>query len=112
MNWHYNENRHHEEDTLDLDTGEVTSSDGYKKKDTTYRKVFELFGSKYPLNWRKNTTEINAAKNILEEHGLDKARIALAFHNKFHGETYCPQILKPSDLDRKWQDLQAYRDRV
>lgn len=80
------------------------------KTDLTYRKVFELW-SKYPLNWRANRTEIAAAKNILAEHSLEEAKNALAYAKEYAHEEKCPQILKPSDLDRKWINLQAFRDK-
>jgi hypothetical protein len=82
-----------------------------EKKDTTYLQVFALWG-KYPLNWRQNTTEIQAAKNLLEEHGLEDCQDALKFYGKHKHEEKCPQILKPSDLDRKWVNLEAHADRI
>lgn len=81
------------------------------RQDTSYRAVFDLFG-KYPPNWKTNRTEIQAAKNILEQYGLERAKLALAFRDKYKDDPYFPQILKPSDLDRKWVNLQAYRDKV
>ena len=81
-----------------------------EKKDTSYLKVFELWG-KYPLNWRKNRTEIFAAKNILVEHGLINASKALKFALDNSLDEMCPKVLKPSDLDRKWVNLQLYRDK-
>lgn len=81
-----------------------------QKTDLTYRKVFELW-PKYPLNWRSNRTEIAAAKNILAEHSLEEARNALNYAKQNEHEEKCPQMLKPSDLDRKWVNLQAFRDK-
>lgn len=81
-----------------------------QKTDLTYRKVFELW-PKYPLNWRANRTEIAAAKNILAEHSIEEAKNALDFAETYSHEEMCPQILKPSDLDRKWINLQAFRDK-
>jgi len=83
-------------------------------KDLSYMVVFGLFGGakNYPRNWNTNKTEIQAAKNLLEEHGIEKINLALKFYIKNSDDTYCPQILKPSDLDRKWIALQAYRDKV
>lgn len=82
-----------------------------EKKDTSYRVVFEAFGEDYPFNWRANRTEIAAAKNILVEHSIEEAKNALAFAETYSHEEMCPQILKPSDLDRKWVNLQAFRDK-
>lgn len=80
------------------------------KKDSEYLSVFQLWG-KYPLNWMANRTEIAAAKNMLDEHGLPDIERALTFAAKNKDEEMCPQILKPSDLDRKWVNLQAFRDK-
>lgn len=81
------------------------------KKDTSYYKVFELWG-KYPLNWRENRTEIAAAKNILLEHSIEDAKEALAFYSAHKKHEKCPQILKPSDLDRKWVNLVEFSNKV
>lgn len=81
------------------------------RKDTTYLRVFELWG-KYPLNWKQNRTEIAAGQNILAEHGLEKAANALRFAREHADVPNCPQILKPSDLDRKWVNLLAFKGRV
>lgn len=78
-----------------------------EKKDTTYFKVFELW-KPYPINWRKNTTQIDAAKNLLEEHGLEDVTEALDYYHKNKQQSYIPEILTPSDLDRKWLKLAAY----
>lgn len=80
-----------------------------KKVDTTYRAVFEAFGEDYPFNWRSNRTEIDAAKNLLKESNLKDIGIALAFAEKNKDNPYCPAILKPSDLDRKWDNLLAFK---
>lgn len=82
-----------------------------EKKDTTYVRIFELWG-KYPLNWKVNRTEIQAAKNLLEEHGLEDCKEALDFYKKHKHEEFCPQILKPSDLDRKRAQLMAYNNKI
>lgn len=83
-----------------------------KKKDISYRRVFGLWGEKYPLNWNVNRTEIAAAQNILKEHGIEKAKLAIEFYKENNHEPHCPQILKPSDLDRKWVNLQTMRDKM
>lgn len=81
------------------------------KRDVSYRKVFELWGV-YPLNWRKNRTEVEAAKNLLEERGLEKAKKALKFHERHKKVMGCPKIVKPSDLDRKWADLVYFKENL
>jgi len=82
----------------------------YTKKDTEYRKIFNLWAAP-PRNWITNRTEIQAAKNLLEEHGLDKCKAALNFYNENKDYPMCPQILKPSDLDRKWVNLLAFKNK-
>lgn len=73
-----------------------------------YEQIFKLFG-KYPLNWKTNKTQIQAAENLLEEHGLVQVRKALEFHSEMKEEPYCPQILTPWDLDTKWKKLIAFK---
>lgn len=80
-----------------------------EKKDTAYRSVFEAFGEDYPFNWRTNRTEIEAAKNLLKESNLKDIGVALSFAEKHKDSPYCPAILKPSDLDRKWDNLLAFK---
>lgn len=90
----------------------VEDSAGTRKRaDVTYRAVFALWGAKYPLNWRQNTTEIQAAKNLLEEHGIDAAREMLIYAQKNKDRVYFPKIRKPSDLDRKWPELQEKKQK-
>lgn len=81
-----------------------------EKKDTTYLKVFELWG-KYPLNWKKNTTQIAAAKNLLAEQEFEDIDSALKYYFKHKGDDWIPEILTPSDLDRKWLKLEAFYDK-
>lgn len=82
------------------------------RKDTSYLSVFALWGAGYPLNWRGNRTEIQSAKNILIEHDIEKAKVALEFYNENKGESWCPTIFSPTDLDRKWVKLQNFRDKL
>jgi hypothetical protein len=77
------------------------------KKDTSYLKLYELWG-KYPANWKLNRTQMAAAKNLLTEHGLEDCREALAFAAKFKDDPFCPQITSPYDLDSKWDKLAAF----
>lgn len=79
-----------------------------ERKDTTYLQVFELWGE-YPLHWRKNVTEIEAAKNLLIESNLSDMAIMLINYQHLKSISYCPSILKPSDLDRKWDNLIEFK---
>lgn len=81
------------------------------KTDTTYRGVFELWGPGYPLNWKNNRTQIQAAKNLLAENGLDGIKKALAFAAKFKDDPFCPSVTSPYDLDSKWGKLLAYKQK-
>lgn len=80
------------------------------KADTSYLQVFELWGD-YPLNWKRNRTEIDAAKNLLVETTIDEMRRVLKIYERFKGYEFCPAIHKPSDLDRKWDNLLDFRDK-
>lgn len=79
-----------------------------KKADTTYRGVFELWG-KYPLNWKLNKSEIQAAKNLLEEHSLEGVKMALEFAAKHKDDPFCPEVSSPYSLDSKWGKLLAFK---
>lgn len=90
---------------------EVPLSEPKIKRDTSYYAIFELWG-KYPLNWKTNRTEIDAAKNLFQERKLEHCRQALAFYSEYKDMPMCPQILKPSDLDRKWENLKAFKNKL
>lgn len=79
-----------------------------EKKDLSYRKVFELWGN-YPMNWRKDKTQIESAKNLLAEKGLDAVAQAVAFALKYRKDRFIVKIYKPSDLDRNWAKLADYQ---
>lgn len=79
-----------------------------EKADTSYKTIFALWG-KYPKNWLLNKTQIQAAKNLLEEHKIEQIRGALKFHSENSEHTYCPTILSPYDLDSKWNKLIAFK---
>ena len=80
-----------------------------EKTDLSYRRVFELWGKDYPLHWRANRTEIQAAQNLLKESTLEDLQWGLAEYKKLSGMEFCPVILKPSDLDRKWDNFMSFR---
>lgn len=80
------------------------------KKDTTYLKVFELWG-KYPLSWRTHKAQIQAAKNLLEEHGLEEVKDAITFVARHKKDEFIPEIHTPWDLDTKWQKLEAFYEK-
>lgn len=85
----------------------VTEKEERPKADTKYLDVYRLWGD-FPLNWKNNKTELNAAKNLLVETDLSEMKKALALYEKHKSHPYCPTILKPSDLDRKWDNLLTF----
>lgn len=78
------------------------------KADTSYLQVFALW-SDYPLQWRKNRTEIDAARNLLVESNLEDMKQMLKIYERYKDSPFCPSILKPSDLDRKWDNLLDFK---
>lgn len=97
----------------DIDSEHQPMSSSVKKKKFTpdVEAVYFLFGNPYPLNWRKNTTELGAAKNLITEHGLKAVENALGFYKENKDDQYCPEILTPNDLDKKWRKLVAYKQK-
>lgn len=61
-------------------------------------------------SWNLNTTELKHGE-LLFERGEKKVRSALSFYQKNKDHEHIPQILKPSDLERKWNDLIAFAER-
>lgn len=83
-----------------------------EKRDTSYLQVFELFGNPYPLAWKANRTQIQAAKNLLAERGITDIEEALSWYNKHKEDPYCPVVNTPYDLDSKWAKLEAHYERI
>lgn len=99
-----------------IDTSEIVISQVKEelplreKKDTEYLKVFSLWENP-PKNWRLNRTQIQAAKNLLEEQTLDGVAKALSFAAKHKDDPYCPEVTSPYDLDSKWAKLLAFKNK-
>lgn len=84
------------------------------KEKAPYKQVFQVFKEElgiYPLNWNTNKTQIQSAKNLLEEHKLDKVRRALVAYKELKELELSPQILSPWDLDTKWHKLLAFKQK-
>lgn len=81
-----------------------------EKKDTTYLRVFDLWGT-YPLSWRTHKAQIQAARNLLLEHGLDDIKDALEYIGRHKNDEFFPEIHSPWDLDTKWQKLEAFYEK-
>lgn len=82
-----------------------------KRADENILEVFRCFG-KYPKNWEANKTERGAAERLLEEHGLENIKKALAFCRKHKDDERFYQVLTPWDLDSKWVKLEAYSKKI
>lgn len=82
-----------------------------KKTDLTYRGVFALWENP-PRNWLTNKTQIQAAKNLLEEQTLPGIILALEFVDAHVDDPFCPTITSPYDLDSKWAKLLAYKNKL
>lgn len=80
------------------------------KKDTSYLKVFAMFGE-YPKSWTRNSTQIKAAKALLAERDEDKIKRAIDFYKKNVNKPFIPEISTPYDLDTKWEKLLEFRNK-
>ncbi len=80
-----------------------------KKKSDVVFAIFKEELGRAPLNWRRNKTQIQAAENLLEERDVGQIRRALQFYKEKNDLPFCPQILSPWDLDRKWSQLIAFK---
>lgn len=79
-------------------------------KDTAYRAVFELFESPHPLKWAKDTTQIEAARRLLAQEGIEELSLAMKFYRKHSKDKFCPKIRSPWELEEKWEKLGSYYD--
>jgi hypothetical protein len=71
------------------------------------KEVFAWFPSPEP-SWLKNTTELTHAE-FLYERGEADVKKALVYHNKHKDdENYGFTVVKPSDLERKWNNIKEY----
>lgn len=83
-----------------------------KPKYPNASKVFEKFGIKYPKNWKLNKTQLIAAENLFEEHGLDEIEEALKWYENHKYDEFCPQVSSPYDLDSKWAKLETFIEKL
>lgn len=75
-----------------------------------YPHAKEVFGwfPRPEKSWNIDTTQLKHAE-LLYERGEERVKKALAFVKKHKDDEYFPKITKPSDLERKWNDLAAYK---
>lgn len=74
------------------------------------RTAFSWFPNRQP-SWDINTTEL-AHGELLFLRGEHQVRLALDFVKENRDDEFCPKVVKPSDLERKWLDLLAYRNKI
>lgn len=82
-----------------------------EKKDTGYLQVYDLFNVihvKWPLNWKSNRTQIQSAKNLLEERGLEAVEDALKWYKDLRHINHCYDVSTPWDLDSKWTKFEEF----
>lgn len=94
----------------------VSSSIGNTEKEPTAApkypnalKVFDWFHEPEP-SWNMNTTELKHGE-LLYKRGEATVKEILDFVEKHREKDYFPKITKPSDLERKWVDIQDWADR-
>lgn len=77
------------------------------KKYPNAKQVFALWG-KYPKNWDLNTTQLRAAENLFEEHGLDEIENAIKWEQDLKDLDFCPKVSTPYELDSKWEKFEQF----
>lgn len=92
----------------------VSDSPREEKPKSKYPHSKEVFGcwEQWPRNWSTNKTQLIAAENLYEEHGIEDIAQALRFYQKHQGYEFCPSITSPYDLDSKWAKLKAFNDKL
>lgn len=84
----------------------------WQKRDTSYRKVFEIVGGKnYPKVWDRYSSTKKSALGLIKEHGWEQIEKAMAFYRAHENDPFIPQLSTPIDLDTKWDKLLAYRNK-
>ena len=109
--FNYNENKPSDsyEDSVDLETGEIEAKPQTKRYPNA-RQVFALFG-KYPLNWKINKTQLQAAENLFAERGIEQIIKALNFIKENRDKEFFPSINSPYDMDSKWAKMIQFKKR-
>ena len=74
------------------------------------KEVFSWF-PKPEKSWALNTTELTHAE-LLFERGEERVKKALKFIQSNREDEFCPKVVKPSDLERKWNDITEYARRT
>lgn len=73
------------------------------------KEVFSWF-PKPEASWKLNTTELKHAE-LLWERGEERVRKAITYVSAHKDDEHFYQVTKPSDLERKWEDIKQYAGR-
>lgn len=96
--------------TVDIPIGaEERPTKTSKSKYKHSKEVFSWFPNPQK-SWAFNTTELKHAE-LLFDRGEAEVKKRLRFLKEHEGEDFLPSITKPSDLERKWEDIKAYAKR-
>lgn len=93
---------------MEYEIVEESETEKRPRADTSYRQVFALFYAKWPHHWNRARNQIEAARNLLAERGINEVQNALKWYAKCKDNPFCPQIHTPYDLDAKWIKLEAF----
>jgi hypothetical protein len=74
------------------------------------RTAFSWFRKQQP-SWNINTTELKHGE-LLFQRGEEKVKSMLDFIREYQDEDFFPSVTKPSDLERKWNDLAKKRKKM
>lgn len=98
------------------DDGEYTEPRAKSARKTVseaqIKAVCVLFGKDEYLVIRKNKTQREAIKTLLEVHGIDKVKNAMVFFNEHCSDEMCPQVYHPYDLLHKWKALSVFKSKI
>jgi len=110
----YNEDRHYEEPSMDIETRQYPSTKGKEKKTRAVNAdvlaVFELFNNPAKALWRMREIERIAAQTLFEVYGLETLtkRVARIEIEKQKKDPYFPEVNTPSQLLDKMSSVERY----
>ena len=93
-------------DKLRVESYSLKEEEPRARSKAKYPHAKEVFGwfPRPEKSWQIDTTQLKHAE-LLHERGEARVKKALVFVAKHKDDEYFPKITKPSDLERKWNDL-------
>lgn len=83
-----------------------------KLPEAQIKSVFDLFTPTSYSLLRRNKTQRDAVKGLLEAKGFKMVQNALGFYKEHKDEQFCPKgIVTPYDLSAKWDKLLEYKNK-